>query len=256
MERVIYKKNPLIEVILQIRFPKILALNAEDPVVFQEAIKNDYPLYRLTVEKQQEISFPVNQDTMIPSIIQKQPVKNHNFISKDGTYKINLTSGFISISTVNYTRWENLLEHFKQPLEKFLEIYAPPFFERIGLRYIDAFSRSRLGIANKSWSELISPAWLGAYAMVDEKSVLNTGMDVEYLLDNGISRAKIHAGIGNINNSQENVFVFDSDFIHISNINPTECASILEYLHTCSQEFIQNAITNELHIAMEPEKIE
>ncbi len=139
-KRVIYEKNPLIEVIIQYRFPKILALNTNDPIDFQNAIKGEYPIYQLTLENQQEITFAINQNNTvppIPSIIQKQPVRNHTFISGDGTYKINLTNEFISISTLSYHRWEEMLSHLKTPLSAFEKIYKPPFYERIGLRYID-----------------------------------------------------------------------------------------------------------------------
>ena len=128
-QRVIYENNPLIEVIIQYRFPKILALNSKDPIEFQDRIKDEYPIYQLALENQQEISFAINQNNVaapIPSIIQKQPVRNHTFISSDGTYRINLTNEFISISTLSYRRWEEMIAHLKTPLAAFEEIYKPP----------------------------------------------------------------------------------------------------------------------------------
>lgn len=255
MERVIYKKDPLVEVIIQIRFPKILALNTTDPVAFQEAIKQEYPNYQLTIENQQELSLAVDKGNTIPSIIQKQQTRNHNFISADGTYKINLTSSFISISTLNYTRWEEMLSRFEIPLAQFVRIYQPPFYERVGLRYIDAFSRDKLSLTDTPWNELIAPFWLGAYSVAAETRVINSGIDAEYYLDDGESRAKIHAGIGNINNNLEKVFVFDSDFINIGTISPERYSAILEYLHTNAKVFIRSAITDKLHEAMDPEPV-
>lgn len=254
MERVIYKKNPLIEVIVQFRFPKILALNLGDPVDFQEAIKADFPIYQLTLENQQEISISIGQDNVpIPSVIQKQPLKNHNFISQDGQYKINLTSGFISISTLGYTRWEELLSRFSNPLNVFEKIYTPSFYDRIGLRYVDVFSRKNLGLEDKSWRELIEQPWIGAFSSIDESKMINLGLDVEYYLDDRISRAKIHTGIGATNNNPERVFVIDSDFIHIQNTTAENALSVLNYLHDNAKLFIRSAITDTLHNAMEPE---
>ena len=256
MERVIYKKNPLIEVIIQYKFPKILALNIDDPVEFQEAIKADFPIYQLTLENQQEISISIGQDNVpISSVIQKQPVRNHNFISQDGQYKINLTSGFISISTVGYTRWEELLSRFSNPIKEFERIYMPSFYERIGLRYIDAFSRKNLSLEDKAWRELIEQPWLGAFSSIDESKMINIGLDVEYFLDDDISRAKIHTGVGTINNNPEKVFVIDSDFIHIHNTKAENALSILSYLHDNAKYFIRSAITDALHYAMEPEVV-
>src|SRR5258708_12324597 len=45
-ERVIYDKNPLQQVICQLRFPPILRINTEVPVAFQERVKQDYPFYQ------------------------------------------------------------------------------------------------------------------------------------------------------------------------------------------------------------------
>lgn len=251
-KRVIYEKNPLIEVILQVKFPTILSINAKEPAEFQDSIRQEYPIYQLSVTNEQEFNLAVGGEGIMPSIIQKQQHKNHSFISEDGQYKINLTSGFISLSTLRYTRWEDMLTHFELPFAKFIELYKPPFFERIGLRYIDAFSRNKLDLGNKLWCELIQPNWLGAISSVEEKRVVNSGLDVEYFLDNGISRVKVHAGLGNINNDPERVFIVDSDFIHIDNTKVSDFQDIVEYLHDNSGRFIRSVITDTLHQAMHP----
>lgn len=259
MNRVIYKKNPLIEVIIQYRFPKILALNNNDPVEFQERIKNDYPIYQLTLENQQEISFSIeenNSSVINPSVINKQANKNHNFISADGSYKINLTSSFISISTLSYSRWEEMSERFIKVLKVFEEIYSPPFYDRIGLRYIDAFSRNNLNLGTTPWKELINPHLLGAYSFVEEDRVINNHSEFEYFLDDGVSRAKINSGIGSVNESTELMFILDQDFICIDNIPLDSAEKKLFYLHDQAKIFISTAICDKLHTAMEPENVE
>jgi uncharacterized protein (TIGR04255 family) len=42
-QRVKHIRNPLMEVICQVRFPKILRIDAEVPVNFQEEIRSEYP---------------------------------------------------------------------------------------------------------------------------------------------------------------------------------------------------------------------
>ena len=66
-----------------------------------------------------------------------KPVINHNFISADGHWKLNLTSSFISLSTVAYAGWESFGKQFDLPLVHFIRIYKPAFFERIGLPAAD-----------------------------------------------------------------------------------------------------------------------
>ena len=42
--RVIYHKNPLTDVICQLRFPPILKIDSEIPSLFQDTIREQYPL--------------------------------------------------------------------------------------------------------------------------------------------------------------------------------------------------------------------
>jgi len=249
-KRVIYEKNPLLEVIIQVRFPKILSINVKEPVDFQDAIRDKFPIYDVSLENEHE--FTIGEGMPFPSIIQQQQHKNHNFITEDRTYKVNLTDGFIAFSTVNYTRWEEMLSCFENPMQQLISIYRPAFFERVGLRYVDCFSRSKLGVQNRSWKELIEPAYLGAMCSLDEEKVVANTIDVSYMLDNGVSQAKIHAGLGNVNDDPETVFIIDSDFIHAQNIKPNEFNSIIDYLHTNAGNFIRSAITENLHEAMGP----
>ena len=92
------------------------------------------------------------------------------------------------MSTVNYTRWEEFYAKFKLVLANFVDVYHPAFYERIGLRYIDAFSREKLNITDKSWKELIQSPWIGPLSNVNEGDIINLGIDTEYILDNHVSK--------------------------------------------------------------------
>lgn len=48
-----------------------------------------------------------------------------------------------------------------KPLAQFIQIYQPAFFERIGLRYVNAFSRRALGLEELLWDDLIREPYLG-----------------------------------------------------------------------------------------------
>ena len=67
----------------------------------------------------------------------QKPITNYNFISEDGRWKLNLTQGFIALSTLSYTRWEDFATRLDRPLAQFIQLYQPAFFERIGLRYVN-----------------------------------------------------------------------------------------------------------------------
>ena len=256
MKKIIYKNSPLIEVILQVKFPTILSINSKEPAEFQELIRQEFPIYQVAMENEQEIALQQLNDGIIPSVVKTQQQKNYMFISRDGQCKINLTSGFISISTLDYSSWEDLIKRFSDPLKCFIDIYKPAFFERVGIRYVDAYSRKKLGIEDKKWSDLIQENLLGVLASTDENLVRMSSVDTEYVLDDTISIAKIHAGLGSINNSPEKVFVIDSDFIKIDNIDIADFSIVAEYLHSQASAFIKSAIKPILHEAMVPEELE
>ena len=51
-ERVIYERNPLIQVVCQLRFPTILKIAHQEPVEFQDEIRFQYPLFECDLEQE------------------------------------------------------------------------------------------------------------------------------------------------------------------------------------------------------------
>ena len=108
----VYEKAQLVEVICQLRFPPILSIDAKSPADFQDTVRDNFPRYQLNVEK-------VQREGRV------EEVKNHNFISEDGSYKLSLTKNFIALSTMRYTSWEDFAGKLDEPLGQFSRIYRP-----------------------------------------------------------------------------------------------------------------------------------
>ena len=162
--RCLYRKNQLGEVICQLRFPEILSIETTTPAAFQEAIRDEFPQYAVLHEA------PAPKITGAPGnfAVQNQPATvNYQFTSADGNWRINLTSKFISLSCNKYTCWEEFAAILDKPLVSFIQIYKPAFFERIGLRYMNIFSRRALDLEGESWRDLIAPHYLGILAAED-----------------------------------------------------------------------------------------
>ena len=255
--RCIYRKNPLGQVICQLRFPEILTIGANAPVQFQEAVRDKYPRYAAKQEK------PAPKLTGTPGNIQvSQPNStiNHHFISEDGVWRVNLTSKFISLSTSRYTAWEEFARWLDQPLASFISIYKPAYFERIGLRYISFISRNDLGLEGEPYRELITEKYLGILAEEDllESNVGRCSVDVELNIRGGC-KAKIHAGPGMVNRNgkqdPEVKFVYDMDLYVPGNVAVNLSAGALQTLHGQAFPIFRDAITHRLHEAMEPEEV-
>ena len=247
--RVHYQKPQLMEVICQLRFPTILTIGANPPVDFQEAIRDLFPQY---VPRQEELALQAGGG--------KKIITNYNFLSADNRWKLNLTENFIALSTVAYPGWENFGQQLDRPLAQFIELYHPAYFERIGLRYMNIFSRKALALEGTPWRDLIEAPYLGPMGEedVDEKRVHKCALDLEMSLDSTCS-ARIHAGPGmvrkNIPNTQQDPelkYILDLDLSAKGQLDPRMAAATLEMLHGHSTPIFQGAITDTLHSAMEP----
>ena len=65
-----------------------------------------------------------------------KPVTNYQFMTADGSYRINLTQDFISLTCAKYDRWEAFARMMDKPLASFIRTYHPAYFQRVGLRYL------------------------------------------------------------------------------------------------------------------------
>ena len=257
-DRCRYGSHQLGEVICQLRFPEILKINAESPVAFQEAVRKQFPRYSVNTEAPAPkiINTPQGLKLQTPA-----PIHNHTFVSDDGAWRINLTSGFISLSCSRYTGWENFAIKLDLPLAAFIQTYQPAFFQRIGLRYMNFISRSKLGLEGTAFSELITPSYLGILGddNIPEKDALKSGVDAEFRLAGGYT-AKIHAGPGivtrNGQTDKEVKFIFDQDLYCSTETPIPQAANVLESLHRYAYPIFRNAITNKLHNVMDPEFID
>ena len=245
-----YRNAPAHEVICQLRFPSILTINTVEPADFQEAIRAEFPQYA----RRQEVP------PAVPGT-QAQPVANYHFLSEDGRWKLNLTKDFIALSTLRYPGWEEFARQLDKPLASFIRIYHPSFFQRVGLRYVNIVSRSRLGLEDADWADLFAPAYTGALREEDvrEDAFTLCSCDLQVKLDSSC-QAKIHAGPGRIKNNApgatqdpEVKFIFDMDLSMGGNVPCTLAAGALETLHAHSTRLFEGAITDQLRTAMDPE---
>lgn len=255
--RCIYHRNQLGEVICQLRFPEILTIGANLPVDFQESIRDEFPQYAARKEN----AAPRLTGTPGNLTLEKQePTINYSFTSADGIWRVNLTGKFISLSCSRYTRWEEFAQKLDKPLAAFIKIYKPAYFERIGLRYLNFFSRRDLGLEGTAFSELFNPCYLGILSEEDitEASASRSNVDAEVSIRGGC-RAKVHAGPGLVKKpgqtDKEVKFIFDQDLFLPGKLPVNLSAGALQTLHAQADSIFRGAITPMLHRAMEPDEL-
>ena len=250
-----YAVSPLIEVICQLRFPTILSIGSTEPAQFQEAVRGEFPKY--VARQEQQPPRLLNPNTPQMKLEQVPPITNYNFISADGLWKINLTKDFVALSTLRYTSWEEFAQKLDKVLALFIQIYHPAFFERIGLRYVNAFSRNRLGLQEELWDDLINAPFIGVLSEpdVDEKLTGKCALDVEMSLGEN-RRMKLHAGPGMLGDGKkdpEPKFILDGDFSVVDKSIPAQrIAEDLDILHDYAVRLFNAAVSDELRDAMGP----
>lgn len=236
--RIIYENNQLGEVICQLRFPEILSVETELPAKFQDAIRDQFPRYQVRREK-----------------FGDQERYNYQFMTDDGAWRINLTSGFISLSTVRYTRWEDFAALLDAPLAAFIQLYKPACFDRVGLRYLNFISRKKLDLEEVPFRELIQPAYLGLLVKeeISEQATNQSGVDIETAI-NGGARLKLHAGPGKVTlggkPDDEIKFILDIDLYISAKVPVNLSTGALQTLHGQAYGIFRDAITDRLHDAM------
>ena len=215
--------------------------------------------------KNEFIPAQTRQEQLPPKVVRKgntaslepqKPITNYNFVSQDGRWKLNLTQNFIALSTVGYQRWEDFATRLDQPLAQFIQIYQPAYFERIGLRYVNAVSRQRLGLEGQLWDDLIQSQYIGILGEpdVEESEIAKCSLEVDTPLVGGY-RMKLRTGpglVGGGKTDKEVKFVLDADFSTAGKMTAEAVPEKLERMHRFAVCFFQGAITKELHEAMGP----
>lgn len=255
--RVIYGKNQLMEVICQLRFPDILKIEAEEPFAFQDAIRAEYPQYAKKVEQLP----PLNQNG---KLVPQGTVNNYQFISADMQWKVSLTKNFIAVSTHQYTRWEDFAQRLDAVLASFIKIYAPAYFSRVGLRYLNFISKERLSLDGYCWRDLIEAPYLGLMAdeALPETAFMRQELSATVAVPGG-AKANIKSApavMRKVNNqtkqtAEEKVFMLDLDLYMEGNTPINHAVPALNVVHGNADGIFRGAITDTLHDAMEPELV-
>jgi uncharacterized protein (TIGR04255 family) len=257
--RVIYTNNSLEQVICQVRFPPILRIDAEIPARYQDAIRQQYPLFEEKHEDKPDI--PKQLLEQLPPdflrLLSASDKKAYNFISIDEQWTVSLTRDFIALTANNYSRWEEFKEHFRIPFDALLSEYAPALFSRVGLRYQNVIRRSVLGLESTPWSELIQPYIAGPLAApgLDDDSIVNTTNTVEIRLRNEYGRVRIRYGFAVDSATKETCYLIDSDFFAEKIKGSENVLDRLDRFNRRAGRLFRWCITPHLHEAMGPRNI-
>jgi uncharacterized protein (TIGR04255 family) len=191
-QRVIYGKNPLHQVICQVRFPAILRIASDPPVEFQDRIRASYPLFR--EKREATISLPDELSKKLPAEFLATETA-YEFTSADEQWTVSLTRAFLALTARKYQRWEVFWDHLAGPLEALVAIYSPSFFARTGLRYQDIIKKSVLGLHQVEWKALLNPQLAGELASEQIAATIQYSRHEFQITHNSHSSVRIRHGL-------------------------------------------------------------
>lgn len=254
-----YKNNYIYEMVCEVRFStifKINNVNSEELSLFREKIKSMFPDYSQVNENKYDLKID-NEDNSILPQIHKINILNHSFTTEDKKVKVILTSNYISLTSSKYIDYEDYREKFNFVISFFNEVFKVDIFNRIGIRYINAYSREEFNIKhNKDWSKYFVKELLGLSIKKEKSKVFKTNIEIPY--DDG-SITRIISGFGEKREEGKDVvpiYILDIDNYLVGNNSYEELFKIMDNLHLHNSEIFESLITNKLREKMEVKKNE
>jgi uncharacterized protein (TIGR04255 family) len=249
VERVIYERNPLTEVLCQLRFPAILRVQTAVPADFQDRIRRTFPVYRA----EQQSPFGASSLLSQFQIPVPETAVIHRFLSEDETsWSVTLTRDFLAVATLNYERWEDFEDKVREPVTAFENTYEPASYSRIGLRYKDLIRRSQLDLDGTAWSELLQPFVLGELAEPEmaEQQIIESSRKLRFRW--GTSEAALmQYGLETADDGEE-CFLIDFDFYSEAKTATGDALSVLRRMNRLTGRAFRWCITEKLHNALGP----
>ena len=248
--REIYQKNPLAEVVCQIRFSSLSDLSGKKLEIFRQLAQDRFP--RMEVEEG-IATIP----TELPlAVMEKFPSQNfYDFISEDGLWTLSLTEDTLALTCRRYERWEEFKSWMSLCLDALQRSYQPQTCSRIGLRYLDVLQRSQLGLEDASWSELLAGPLIGELASPDiGQDIEDVTREVVFRL-NDTYESRVHVRHGFVETEDETAeicYLVDSDFYTDEEVEIDDASKILDAYHRHGRNFFRWCISERLHAAMEP----
>ena len=259
-EKFMYAKNPLIQVLAQIRFDRCQSLMS-GPTEAQKRVFANSGFVTETIEQSAsiQIEFGSNAGESTPPIAPIPIVFHYGAVDEQS--KLSVCADFIAVSCTKYVDWTQFKSLLLPAFTGFAELNTHLKVNRVGLRYRDLIERENLGLQGVPWSELLAPIICGVFGAEDffqDDLIEEAGVEqqvTQVLLNFRESKLLLQSALLRSTGEQPTQAVLiDTDFYREL---PEKTASsmvgnIIESLHKNADAAFRCCIKEKLHVAFGP----
>jgi uncharacterized protein (TIGR04255 family) len=135
-QRIPLPDAPLTSVLAQVRFAEVFSITKKEFIAdFQERIRDQYPINKLESGLVLALS---------PQGPQARAEPHWRFLSADESWRVTLTTTFISLETRKYISRHDFISRLRILLHAVEHTIGPGYVQRIGTRYVDRIRGEQL----------------------------------------------------------------------------------------------------------------
>lgn len=215
MEKKIFSRNLLSEVVLQVHFSNPISVDGDTLKKLNDSLPYEKKEYKEGTVKRIEFRLDKgNENLSISQIGKSGTFSIHDF---DYENKFILEPETFLLTVSKYERFSSFFEIFRKGFEAFQIVNKVTEYKRIGLRYINTFTLEDEDIKSMAdWKEFINPVFIPDYSKV---AILETELSLRRNMNRfyfGDGESFINAYLGLWNKSfpgkmTEKEFVLDMD---------------------------------------------
>jgi uncharacterized protein (TIGR04255 family) len=179
----------------------------------------------------------------------KTPV--HLFIAADRLSAMRLSNCELSFACQKYLGWEVFSDKLIKAMDALVRLYKPVFFHHICVKYNNAIQRSKFGLQDERWANLLNPAILGPLG--EDGATDAAVLESKFTLHLGEGESiDATVGLGNKPNVEERAFIINSHTYTNAQTRAEDVRRKLSSFHRTAGLFFSWCIQRRLRDAMGP----
>jgi uncharacterized protein (TIGR04255 family) len=220
-EQVLLGESPLQEVVCQLRFHPILKIAIAPPADFQDLIRKDFPV--VGQESGAQISVVGGKP-----IISATNESAWQFKSANEASVVSLTSSFVALKTSQYSDFRTFNEQLLSVIRAFERAHEPPFYVRVGLRYVNRWIIPRDGDMPVAWADLLNKYLAGLFAdPMLRDGIVEAKHHLVLQTEHGQVGCRYSRDVGDLDGKAAEQFTLDFDHYVTGQIEPKKVQSLL-----------------------------